>query len=111
MWADDFLNLSAGAVPIVDGVIANPPFTRNHAIERQRRKAVRQRFDIDGAAMQGIIGEPNVREQRCAQCKASRRLTTPSGTLIEWLEGITTNGHRTDKASDLMSCLKQRTPN
>lgn len=50
VWADDFLNLSTETIPVVDGIIANPPFTRNHAIDRRLRKTLRERFDIDGAA-------------------------------------------------------------
>ncbi|WP_342241194.1 N-6 DNA methylase [Inquilinus sp. OTU3971] len=50
VWSGDFLGLSADAMPAVDGIIANPPFTRNHAIDRQRRGTLRGRFDIDGAA-------------------------------------------------------------
>lgn len=46
----DFLELDPTGVHKVDGVIANPPFTRNHALEISRRNLLRQRFGVEGAA-------------------------------------------------------------
>jgi adenine-specific DNA-methyltransferase len=46
----DFLAIEPGQVPLVDGVISNPPFTRNHALPKAERQAIRKRFGIKGAA-------------------------------------------------------------
>ncbi|MCV9936709.1 N-6 DNA methylase [Boseaceae bacterium BT-24-1] len=46
----DFLEVSPSAIGPVQGVISNPPFTRNHALPAKRRQELRQRFAIKGAA-------------------------------------------------------------
>ena len=46
----DFLQLDPASTGKFTGIIANPPFTRNHAIEPARRAALRERFGIRGAA-------------------------------------------------------------
>lgn len=46
----DFLDLEPEAVEPVQGIISNPPFTRNHALPKVRRDNLRQRFSIKGAA-------------------------------------------------------------
>lgn len=46
----DFLEIDPGYVGPADGVICNPPFTRNHALPRARREELRRRFGIKGAA-------------------------------------------------------------
>ncbi len=46
----DFLEISAESNMSVDGVIANPPFTRNHDLDPVYRKELRKRFLISGAA-------------------------------------------------------------
>lgn len=46
----DFLDLCADTTGYVDGVVANPPFTRNHAIPVQQRAQLRKRFGTVGAA-------------------------------------------------------------
>lgn len=46
----DFLEFDPEYVDPVDGVICNPPFTRNHALQRARREELRRRFGIKGAA-------------------------------------------------------------
>ncbi len=48
--AIDFLQLDPASTGKFTGVIANPPFTRNHAIDFARRNALRARFGIRGAA-------------------------------------------------------------
>ncbi len=48
--AIDFLQLDPSSTGKFAGVITNPPFTRNHALEPRRRAALRQRFEIAGAA-------------------------------------------------------------
>ena len=46
----DFLSTYVTAELYVDGVLANPPFTRNHAINPDYRKEIRERFAVEGAA-------------------------------------------------------------
>lgn len=46
----DFLELDPATVRAVEGIISNPPFTRNHALPAERRSRLRQRFQISGAA-------------------------------------------------------------
>ena len=46
----DFLSTPVAPELYVDGVLANPPFTRNHAINSDYRKQLRNRFSIEGAA-------------------------------------------------------------
>ena len=46
----DFLQLDVGKIGKFNGVLANPPFTRNHAIDPKDRKALRERFNVFGAA-------------------------------------------------------------
>lgn len=46
----DFLALAPGDFEKFDSVIANPPFTRNHAIPSARRKELRETLEIGGAA-------------------------------------------------------------
>lgn len=48
--AIDFLQLDVSTTGKFTGAILNPPFTRNHAIERTRRSILRERFGISGAA-------------------------------------------------------------
>ena len=48
--AIDFLQLEVGSTGRFQGIIANPPFTRNHALSATRRKVLRNRFNISGAA-------------------------------------------------------------
>jgi adenine-specific DNA methylase len=48
--AVDFLQLDPLRTGHFQGVIANPPFTRNHAMAAPRRTALRERFKIVGAA-------------------------------------------------------------
>jgi adenine-specific DNA-methyltransferase len=45
-----FLDLDFDKIEPVHGVISNPPFTRNHALPKQLRDTLRQRFSIKGAA-------------------------------------------------------------
>ncbi|MGO8502057.1 N-6 DNA methylase [Rhizobium leguminosarum] len=46
----DFLALDPNETGAFDGVIANPPFTRNHDLPKPIRAALRKRFEITGAA-------------------------------------------------------------
>jgi tRNA1(Val) A37 N6-methylase TrmN6 len=46
----DFLDVEPEAHEPVQGVITNPPFTRNHALPKALRDALRERFSIKGAA-------------------------------------------------------------
>lgn len=46
----DFLELRPEDVQPVHGVLANPPFTRNHSLAESRRNELRKRFKITGAA-------------------------------------------------------------
>ena len=46
----DFLELDPATVRPVDAVVANPPFTRNHQLSLTRRKALRSRYRLKGAA-------------------------------------------------------------
>jgi adenine-specific DNA-methyltransferase len=46
----DFLQLDPMTTGLFDGILANPPFTRNHNLDTQRRSALRKRFDTVGAA-------------------------------------------------------------
>jgi hypothetical protein len=46
----DFLDLDPAETGQFDGVIANPPFTRNHDLPKSQREALRKRFEIAGAA-------------------------------------------------------------
>lgn len=46
----DFLEIDPLQVAPVNGVICNPPFTRNHTLPKARREELRQRFSIKGAA-------------------------------------------------------------
>jgi adenine-specific DNA-methyltransferase len=48
--AVDFLQLDPSSTGLFAGVLANPPFTRNHSLDPARRAALRQRFDVAGAA-------------------------------------------------------------
>lgn len=48
--AIDFLQLDPMRTGSFDGVIANPPFTRNHSLAASRRIALRERFKVFGAA-------------------------------------------------------------
>ena len=50
LLSSDFLEIDPKYVAPVDGVICNPPFTRNHALPRDKREELRQRFEIKGAA-------------------------------------------------------------
>lgn len=50
LLAGDFLEVHPATMQRVDGVISNPPFTRNHALSRKRREELRQRFAVKGAA-------------------------------------------------------------
>lgn len=46
----DFLELDPNVTGLFDGVITNPPFTRNHDLPKARRESLRKRFEISGAA-------------------------------------------------------------
>jgi adenine-specific DNA-methyltransferase len=46
----DFLELDPAKFRKFQVVIANPPFTRNHSINPLRRRTLKKRFKIDGAA-------------------------------------------------------------
>lgn len=46
----DFLDLDPSCLGSFEGVISNPPFTRNHALPKSRRDELRKRFAIKGAA-------------------------------------------------------------
>lgn len=48
--AVDFLQLDPASTGRFTSVLANPPFTRNHAIEPARREILRRRFGVTGAA-------------------------------------------------------------
>jgi adenine-specific DNA-methyltransferase len=48
--AGDFLELDPASYRKFEVVIANPPFTRNHSIDVPRRKYLRKRYRIEGAA-------------------------------------------------------------
>lgn len=50
MIRHDFLETDHTLIDAVDGVISNPPFTRNHALPKARRDELRQRFGYTGAA-------------------------------------------------------------
>jgi adenine-specific DNA-methyltransferase len=50
MHSIDFLSLLPDGVPRVDGIIANPPFTRHHSLDPRLRSALRGRFSVSGAA-------------------------------------------------------------
>ena len=45
-----FLDIEPQSVTPVDGIISNPPFTRNHALPKAMRDDIRRRFLIKGAA-------------------------------------------------------------
>ena len=46
----DFLQLDVASTGTFQGVIVNPPFTRNHAMSSRRRNVLRRRFSVVGAA-------------------------------------------------------------
>ncbi|UCI07217.1 N-6 DNA methylase [Mesorhizobium sp. B1-1-8] len=46
----DFLQLDPASTGLFHGVLTNPPFTRNHSLEKGRRVALRDRFSVPGAA-------------------------------------------------------------
>ena len=46
----DFLDIDPKTIEPVQGIMSNPPFTRNHALPKPLRDALRQRFSIKGAA-------------------------------------------------------------
>lgn len=46
----DFLDIEPKVLGPVEGIISNPPFTRNHALPKALRDTLRQRFSIKGAA-------------------------------------------------------------
>ena len=46
----DFLTISAKVYGDVDAVLANPPFTRNHALDKAYRIELRKKFHLTGAA-------------------------------------------------------------
>lgn len=46
----NFLELDPSIIDPVEVVIANPPFTRNHEIPPEFRKALKQRYPVKGAA-------------------------------------------------------------
>ncbi|MDX8520911.1 Eco57I restriction-modification methylase domain-containing protein [Mesorhizobium dulcispinae] len=46
----DFLQLDSASTGLFDGILANPPFTRNHTLDAPRRSVLRKRFDTVGAA-------------------------------------------------------------
>lgn len=46
----DFLSVSTKQHDRVDAVLANPPFTRNHALEKSYREELRTKFFVKGAA-------------------------------------------------------------
>ncbi|MDF2384865.1 SAM-dependent DNA methyltransferase [Nostoc ellipsosporum NOK] len=48
--AVDFLQLDPTSTGKFTGVIANPPFTRNHDLDPSRRRALREKYDVVGAA-------------------------------------------------------------
>ncbi|WP_417818958.1 Eco57I restriction-modification methylase domain-containing protein [Tritonibacter scottomollicae] len=48
--AVDFMQLDPAQTGRFCGVIANPPFTRNHSIDKSHRSILRDRFDAIGAA-------------------------------------------------------------
>lgn len=50
LYLGDFLDLNPKLYNNFDVVIANPPFTRNHAIEVTRRHELKRRFGVAGAA-------------------------------------------------------------
>lgn len=46
----DFLETLPHSLGKCDAILSNPPFTRNHALSPERRAALRQRFQVAGAA-------------------------------------------------------------
>lgn len=46
----DFLDIEPAAIKPVQGIISNPPFTRNHSLPKALRDTLRKRFSIKGAA-------------------------------------------------------------
>lgn len=48
--AKDFLSIDPTKIELFDVVLSNPPFTRNHAIETERRRELKERFSVAGAA-------------------------------------------------------------
>lgn len=50
VYTTDFLSLDPDKVGLVHGVLANPPFTRNHALAPNLRRELRKRFEVEGAA-------------------------------------------------------------
>lgn len=50
LLSGDFLEINPEAVGLVQGIISNPPFTRNHALPKPLRDMLRERFLIKGAA-------------------------------------------------------------
>src|SRR5688572_19492572 len=46
----DFLCIEPQALEPVQGIISNPPFTRNHSLPKRLRDNLRKRFLIKGAA-------------------------------------------------------------
>jgi hypothetical protein len=50
LFSGDFLDMAPEVIGPVQGIISNPPFTRNHALPKSVRDALRRRFAIKGAA-------------------------------------------------------------
>lgn len=50
MIRQNFLEAGRALIGKVDGVISNPPFTRNHALPKAQRDELRERFGYKGAA-------------------------------------------------------------
>lgn len=50
MIRQNFLEADHALIGAVDGVISNPPFTRNHALPKAERDELRERFGYKGAA-------------------------------------------------------------
>ena len=48
--AIDFLQLDVASTGRFQGIVANPPFTRNHTLSATRRKILRDKFSVSGAA-------------------------------------------------------------
>jgi adenine-specific DNA-methyltransferase len=46
----NFLQADHALIGEIDGVISNPPFTRNHALPKEERDKLRERFGYKGAA-------------------------------------------------------------
>ena len=115
--ATDFLQLDPGTTGEFDGVLANPPFTRNHALEPNRRRSLRERFDVSGAAglwVYFLLHSLGFLSKGGRLACSSPRISSCSQTMVATCSGasadaIRTDGVPEDSRQDSMGKRRRRT--